>query len=519
MYAAAEGKSTLGIPKSVGEEFVGKDALADAIHTAINDAVSSHFRADAKKGPTNELEVAKAIRSGELSSPQQYENLWLFDVRITGTGMSYRPTLDEYVYRPPEVFLTDAFVERCNGLPLIFMHPDDSLILNTDEYRNRSIGNVILPYIKGDDVRGIAKVLDADAAELMMKSHASTSPAVVFRDAGSTETIVIDGKEVLVEGDPSYLDHLAICEEGVWDKGKEPNGVKLQEDSTVENENEMPAWADALMKKVDSACSRLDAMENKGGDEVADSFEGLEKKVEGEGYDKEAAEKIAGKVAEEKKAKGDSAEDAEEAGEREEKHEEEAIKELEMAKKEGEEEKREEREDSRKDSKDRKDEAYMDSVRRENAEMRRKIEQMEARFKPLSHADRDALSQAQARADGVAQMFGKQVNAPLAGESPISYRKRLAESFKKYSPKMKEVRMDSLAGAAFDIVEDQIYSDAQAAALSPEAITAGQLIPIVRKDSSGREITTYQGDMNGWLNAFKSTGQVCKLNRNPRRSA
>ncbi|MHB8915877.1 MAG: hypothetical protein ACYC4K_08710, partial [Thiobacillus sp.] len=64
----------------------------------------------------NELTIAKQIQSGELSSPQQYENIWLFDVRVTGTGTSYRTALEEYVYRPPENFLTDEFLERCNGL-------------------------------------------------------------------------------------------------------------------------------------------------------------------------------------------------------------------------------------------------------------------------------------------------------------------------------------------------------------------------------------------------------------------
>ena len=650
MYAAAEGRSTLGIPKSVGKEFIGKDALSDAIHKAITDAkhepvsekqrkamyaaaegesklgipekVGKEFTDSADQicagimlrapgplfllvqnaddgqwvqpgghvedgesleeaaqreayeevgpyvgGPRvlfrrsksngidftcylqdvevfhpeideeslnarwvtaddlpdnthpevaksiaiaagNELDIAKAIRSGEVYSPQPYENAWYFAVRITGTGVSYRASLDEYVYRPPEVFLSDEMLERYTGLDLIFEHPEES-ILNTEEYRNRSIGKVILPYVKEDvkEAWGIAKVLDSDAAELMMQSHISTSPAVVFRDAGSTETIEVDGKKVLVEGNPSLIDHLAICQEGVWDKGGKPNGVKLQEDSTVDNENEMPAWADDVMKKLDSMNARMDAIENKGGDKFADAEE------------------------KEDCAKSDSSEEAEEAGEREEKHEEEAIKELEMAKKEGEEEKREEKsdrkdarkdaseeekEDARKDSedrKDRKDEAYMDSQKRENAELRRKIEQMEARLKPLSHADRDALSQAQARADGVMQLFGKTANAPLAGENPVAYRKRLADSLKKYSADMKSVRMDSLTGEAFDLVESKIYADAQSAALNPAEAPVGRLIPMVRRDSTGREVTTFAGDPNAWMQHFKSAGAVCRINR------
>lgn len=434
-----------------------------------------------------ELDVAKAIRSGELSSPQQYENAWLFDVRVTGTGTSYRDYADEYVYRPPENFLTDEFVERCNGLPLIFEHPEDS-ILNTDEYRNRSIGMVILPYIKDDEVRGIAKVLDADAAELMQKSHVSTSPAVVFRDAGSTETIELDGKTVLIEGKPSYLDHLAICEEGVWDKGGEPSGVNLNEDSTMADEkkaDEMPAWADALSKKLDSVHERMDAME-KGRKE-----EGKEEKEE-----KLSLDTVFSDLGEEERE--DSKEGAEKEGEREEEHEHEAEKDLRLAEKEGEEEKREEREDR------------MDSVKRENEDLKARIADMERRLKPLSSADRDALSLAQMRADRVAQLFGKQANPPLHGENPIAYRKRLAEALKKYSPEMKEVRMDSLSGQAFKLVEDKIYADAQIFARRPSDANEGRLIPI-RSTELGREITRYEGDPKVWLKPFMAPGMSVRF--------
>lgn len=133
--------------------------------------------------------------------------------------------------------------------------------------------------------------------------------------------------------------------------------------------------------------------------------------------------------------------------------------------------------------------------------------------KPRSPEDADALSAAQARADQIAQLFGDTVTAPLHGETPISYRKRLAAKFQKHSAKMKGIRLDSVDGPAFDLVENEIYADAHKAALSPEASTHGRLIPIVRRDSAGREVTEYQGDMDAWLNTFKSTGVVLKVDR------
>lgn len=439
-----------GVPQSVGKEFIKADEAPEV----------------------NELTVAKAIRDNELASPQQYENIWLFDVRITGTGTSYRSTGDEYVYRPPEDFLSDEFLERCNGLPLIFEHPENA-ILNTKEFRDRSIGVVFLPYIKGDEVWGIAKVFDDDAAELMKTTHASTSPTVVFRNPESTELIEMDdGKKILIEGKPSYLDHLAICANGVWDKGGDPSGVANQTNEVKDmNEDEkVPAWADALMKRMDSI---EDAKEKA----RANSEEEEKAKAKADEEDKK-----------EEEAKADSEEDAK--------------------KKEEDKAKADSEEESKK---------YADSVKAENAKMAESLKAMQAKFdamtKPMSASDRDALASAQAKADSVAQMFGDAASQPLHGESPIEYRKRLAEKFKSHSSAFKGVDLAGIHGDAFEAIEARIYADASSAALSPEALPAGRLIAIKSRDQSGREITRYQGDPDGWMNAFKATGAVVKFNR------
>jgi len=172
-----------------------------------------------------ELGVSEAIRDGKLTSPQQYENLWLFDIRITGTGTSYRKSLDEHVYRAPENYLSEEFLARCNGLPVIIEHPPTN-VLNSQEFTNRVVGTVLLPYIKGDEVWGIAKIYDQVAAKYMAENQMSTSPAVLFRDLDvNTKVSLEDGSTLLIEGKPSFLDHIAICTQGVWDKGGEPTGV------------------------------------------------------------------------------------------------------------------------------------------------------------------------------------------------------------------------------------------------------------------------------------------------------
>ena len=87
-------------------------------------------------GTQTEWEVMEAIRDGKLASPQKYGDFWLFDIRITGTGAAYRQKLDEWAIRNKKEWLSDAFVQRCNGLPVIFEHPKRAG-LNDQEWHDR----------------------------------------------------------------------------------------------------------------------------------------------------------------------------------------------------------------------------------------------------------------------------------------------------------------------------------------------------------------------------------------------
>lgn len=177
----------------------------------------------------DELGIAQAIRDGRLTSPQVYENISLFDIRITGTGVAFRQALDEFVMRNPDIYLNDEFLARCNGLPVIIEHPPTD-VLTTKEFADRIVGTVFMPYIKGDEVWAIAKIYDQPAAKMMADEQLSTSPAVVFRDPSVNGKFTLeDGSALLIEGKPSLLDHLAICNAGVWDKGSDPVGVVSEE--------------------------------------------------------------------------------------------------------------------------------------------------------------------------------------------------------------------------------------------------------------------------------------------------
>jgi len=187
----------------------------------------------------NELELAEAIRDEELTSPQYIEQVCLVDMRISGTGFSYRPKLNEWVFRRDTVYLTPEFLQRCNGIPIIMEHPDTQ-ILNSDEFAKRVVGTMFLPYIKGDEVWGIAKLYDRGAISMITSDQLSTSPSVVFRDTKVNYTIDLEeGGHLLIEGPPSFVDHLAICEKGVWDKGEEASGIRIDSEAIGETQEKV----------------------------------------------------------------------------------------------------------------------------------------------------------------------------------------------------------------------------------------------------------------------------------------
>ena len=206
----------------------------------------------------NELGVARAMATDQLASPQVYENVTLFAMRITGTGVSFRPQLNEFVMRPPELYLNDEFLARCNGLQVIMQHPQGAT-LDSDEFGDRTIGSIFLPYIRGDEVWGIAKVYDDEAIRMIRdEDMKSTSPTVVFKGAVNTRLTLDDGRTVLVEGDPNLLDHVAVCPRGVWDKGGEAQGIAIA-DALPEDQPRRTALDSDKLRRLDHAVTLLNA--------------------------------------------------------------------------------------------------------------------------------------------------------------------------------------------------------------------------------------------------------------------
>lgn len=405
----------------------------------------------------NETEVAALISDGTLSSPQYFINMWLYAIRVTGTGVTWRSAGQEMTFRNPDDYLTPEFLQRVAGLPLIWFHPKKN-ILDSNEFAERVIGTLTNSWVsdKGE-VWAIARVYDAEAAEVMATRQLSTSPTVKFVEI--PKSIIVDGQPLLVEPSPELLDHVAICEQGVWDKLLDPTGVKSD---SIPNEAEImdeDKFVELFNKCMDSRMAKADSEAK----EKADAEENA-KKEKADAEAKEAEEAKAKADAEEKSAK--------------EKADETELKKLENEAK-GEDDHLE---------KERKEREKADS------DLRSEMALLKSRLPTeLSDSERNELADAQVKADSVFSVLGKRAPMPLSGEKPLSYRRRLMIQLQEHSGDYKAVDLSSIADSALlNIAEKQIYADAQSSASL--SVGPGMLREIKRSDGTGRQISTFEGD-------------------------
>jgi 8-oxo-dGTP pyrophosphatase MutT (NUDIX family) len=449
----------------------------------------------------DELEIAELMSQGELTSPQRYGNITLFNMRITGTGLSYRSGIKEYVWRDSSLYLTERFVKRCNGLPVIFEHPK-SATLNTKEYIDRNIGSVFVPYIKNDEVWAIVKVWDDYAARLMAENQLSTSPAVVL--TGDDEKIKTkDGQDLLIEGVPKLLDHLAICFQGVWDKLGPPKGIETtvvgdlimaDDDKAAALEAARKADAEAKAKADAEAKAKADAGAGEVPDKVLKCIDSLTAKMDA--WEEEDKKRKADKA--QRKADKQARKDAARA--RRDMDKEEREKADAKAKADAEAKAKADAEAKAKTDAEAEEKKRADA----EAEVRQRIADVEKRLpKQMTDADYTAMADAQVTAHRIYLMHGKQAPRPMEGETTIRYRRRLANELKEYSPAWKDIDLSAtIKDEAFPNIEKVIYADAEHAGLHPVAPSEDFLREIVREDVTGRKITEFVGRPMAWMGQF-----------------
>ncbi|EAU0147416.1 TPA: NUDIX domain-containing protein [Salmonella enterica] len=406
----------------------------------------------------NETEVATLIADGTLSSPQFFINMWMFAIRVTGTGVTWRSADQQMAFRNPDDYLTPEFLQRVAGVPLIWLHPEKNK-LDSDEFAKRVIGTLTNSWVADNgEVWAIARVYDAEAAEIMATRQLSTSPTVTFSEAQDS-IIKIDGQPLLVEGSPVLLDHVAICEQGVWDKLLAPTGVKS--DSIP---NEVEKMDKEELKALMREC--LADMQKEKADSEAKEKADAEEREAKEKADAEEKEKADAAEAEEKAAKEKADAEAKEKADAEE---------------------AERMEKEKADS----------QLRQEIAELRSRIPT------ELSDEERNEIADAQVKADSVFSCFGKRAPVPLSGEKPLAYRRRLMIQLQEHSPDFKTVDLSTIADSALlSVAEKTIYADAQkSASLS---VGPGMLREIKRADATGRQISTFEGDPAATWAPFQS---------------
>lgn len=234
----------------------------------------------------NELDLAKSIATGNLTSPQLVKktNYALLDLRITGTGATLRDDA-ELVYRPESTYLTDDAVAMCSGLPVIFdsEHPKKGI-----NQSSNVIGSIFYPYLKNSEIWGIAKITDLDSLNDIIQLHKQgeqlhTSSFVWHRPE---KTTLENGLDIEVDGKPKVFDHLLITDNlGNWDKLKPEtisinlNGINMAiitDPDKTENEAAETSGGDttevpndvlkALLTAQQHILKRLDAIESGGGE-------------------------------------------------------------------------------------------------------------------------------------------------------------------------------------------------------------------------------------------------------------
>ncbi|MHA1063423.1 NUDIX hydrolase [Enterobacter ludwigii] len=414
-----------------------------------------------------ELELAQRIRDGTAPSPMKFSNMWLVNLRITGTGLAYRSGLKEHVWRDPKHYLNDYFLQRCNGLLVIANHPEDA-VLTEEDFTERTVGSVMLPYIRGDEVWAVCRIYVRDIVGQIVSGKVSTSPSVVFNSASGNVEVQDGDTNFLIEGVPFLLDHIALVTEdhgslGVWDKEKIPTGVEVSNKTgdIDMDEKQLEAFQTMLAKAVGDAMGGV----NQGIQQLTSRMDSLE-----QGYKARADADDEAKRQAEEKAKADAAEE-----------EQRKADEAEAQKKADEQRKADEEEEKRKA-----DEA-----------------QAKADEEDKERND-EAMSEAQAKADSAYTSLGKRAPEPFSGEKPLDFRKRALMAMQKHSPQHANVNIRAIADSAtLSVLEDAIYGAARKTITEEMNNTQGQLHKRVRSDEAGRRITEYVGDANVWLETFK----------------
>lgn len=169
-------------------------------------------------------QIIEKLKDGELKSPQRIGESLYIVLRITGTGITERYKLDENgepivkdgkpevykINRLEDEFLSDGFLEACNGIPVLLDHPNtNDQLVDGENFKKHIVGTVIKAFVKGKEVWAVARILDPNVLSMILSKMKSTSPAVTSRNEVGNNDIINEHFET--------IDHIALVSEGYWD--------------------------------------------------------------------------------------------------------------------------------------------------------------------------------------------------------------------------------------------------------------------------------------------------------------
>jgi hypothetical protein len=171
-----------------------------------------------------ELDVIDSLVAGQ-QSPRQFCGTVFFVLRISACGAAWRASKNEFVWRDESIWLNPTMCARWRGAPVVWSHPRNGK-LDTESFVNTVIGSVVRAFVRDADLMAVARIMDGDAAALLTAGNYDTSPAIVLPPDATEPITLKGGDKLLVERAPIFVDHLAICEKGVWSAKSGAPGVE-----------------------------------------------------------------------------------------------------------------------------------------------------------------------------------------------------------------------------------------------------------------------------------------------------
>ena len=147
------------------------------------------------------------------------------------------------------------------------------------------------------------------------------------------------------------------------------------------------------------------------------------------------------------------------------------------------------------------------------ARLNYQMTQLGLRTAPLTGDEMAALAAAQHRADAALGLWGDKASAPVPGERPADYRRRVLAAVQARAPQFKDKDFAGTPSNVLDFIEQKVYADAASAARDPSTVPPGQLRAVQERDAVGRLVTKFYGDMGVWFNTFTTPGARGNVNR------